>query len=259
MSIINRNLEGKVAIVTGAGGAIGSATAERLVRAGGQVAVADIFGDTAAATVARIEEQGLGGAKAFTLDISDEDQIIAFVKEVAAHFGGIDILHNNAHFNQQFSQGQDKTLLDMTRELWDKSFAVNVRGAMLLSRETIPHMLKRGGGAIVNTSSGASEVPVVDAFIAYGPSKGALESLTRYTAAQYGRQNIRCNAILPGAVLTPGMKQVFTQPQLDAMVSRTMLQRITLPEDIAAGVHFLASDDARQITGQLLRIDAGRI
>ncbi|HKT54213.1 MAG TPA: SDR family oxidoreductase, partial [Caulobacteraceae bacterium] len=167
--------------------------------------------------------------------------------------------HNNAHFNHEFSRGADGTLLQMTTELWDKSFAVNVRGAMLLSREAVPHMLKRGGGAIVNTSSGASEVPSVDARTAYGPSKGALESLTRYVAAQYGAQNIRCNAILPGAVLTPGMQTTFTQSQLDAMVGRTMLQRITMPADIAAGVHFLASDDARQITGQLIRIDAGRL
>ena len=258
MSIVARNLEGKVAIVTGAGGAIGSVSAERLAQAGAQVAVADIHGYTATATVEKITALGLS-AKAFTLDIGEEDQIVRFVAEVAETFGGLDILHNTAHFNQEFSKGRDTTLLEMTGELWDRSFAVNVRGAMLLSREAVPHMLRRGGGAIVNTSSGASENPSVGAFFAYGPSKGALESMTRYIAAQYGAQNIRCNAILPGAVLTPGMQQLFTQDQLEGMVRRTMLQRITLPEDIAAGVHFLASDDARQITGQFIRIDAGRM
>lgn len=258
MSIIAANLEGKVAIVTGGGGAIGSATAERLAQAGALVAVADIHGDTAAATVERITALGLS-ARAYTLDIGEEDQITGFVAEVAETFGGIDILHNNAHFNQEFSKGHDTTLLEMTGDLWDRSFAVNVRGAMLLSRETVPHMMKRGGGAIVNTSSGASENPSVGAFFAYGPSKGALESMTRYIAAQYGSQNIRCNAVLPGAVLTPGMQRLFTPDQLDGMVSRTMLQRITMPADIAAGVHFLVSDDARQITGQFIRIDAGRM
>ena len=257
MSIVPRNLEGKVAIVTGGGGAIGSATAERLGRAGARVAVADIRPEPAEDTAARLTRAGIE-ARAFTLDLASEDQIVAFAQQVAQAFGAIDILHNNAHLSDLFTNGEDGALLDMKAELWDRTFAVNVRGAMLLSREAVPHMLARGGGAIVNTSSGASENPAFDARTAYGPSKAALESLTLYIAAQYGPRNIRCNAILPGAVLTPGMQRVFTQKQLDGMAQGSMLRRITLPEDIAAGVHFLASDDARQITGQLLRINGGK-
>jgi NAD(P)-dependent dehydrogenase (short-subunit alcohol dehydrogenase family) len=129
---------------------------------------------------------------------------------------------------------------------------------MLLSKYAIPHMLQQGGGVIINTSSGASVLPAVDARTAYGPSKAALESLSRYIAMQHGPQNIRCNAILPGVVLTQGMQKLFTPQDLDAMASRTMLQRVCYPEDIAAMAHFLASDDARQITGQLIRVDGGR-
>ncbi len=250
------SLNGKVALVTGGAGAIGTATCKRLARAGAQVAIADLRGDAAERRAATIREEG-GQAAAFAVDLSSEQEIITLAYAVLARFGRIDILHNNAAAAGEVIE-KDGTLLDQTAQLWDATFAVNVRAPMLLCRQVVPHMIAAGGGVIINTSSGASELPSSDARTAYGPSKAALETLTRYIAMQYGAQGIRCNAVLPGVVMTPGMLNMFTSEQLDTMINRTMLRKFNYPEDIAAMVHFLASDDARQVTGQLIRVDGGR-
>jgi NAD(P)-dependent dehydrogenase (short-subunit alcohol dehydrogenase family) len=251
------DLQGKVAIITGGGGAIGSATAERLARAGAAVAIADIREKAAAKVADRLTAEGLA-VRAFAVDLSSEAEIRALVDGAVQAFGRIDILHNNAVALLATFEA-DGMLVDLTAEVWDGAFAVNVRAPMLLAKYVIPHMLRQGdGGVIINTSSGASEAPSADSRAAYGSSKAALNTLTRYIAAQYGAQNIRCNAILPGAVLTRGMEKIFGAEQLDAMAGRTMLRRVSLPEDIAALVHFLVSDAARQITGELVRIDGGR-
>lgn len=249
------SLEGKVALVTGGAGAIGAATCKRLAGAGMKIAVVDVRGNAAAKVASEIGEQG-GEAEPFTADLNSEDEIIALVEAVMARFGRIDVLHNNAVANGVIDKDGD--LLSLTAEVWDNTFAVNARAPMLLCREIVPHMIANGGGVILNTSSGASELPSIDARTAYGPSKGALEVLTRYIALQYGAKSIRCNAILPGVVLTENMKIMFSQEELDAMVGRTMLRKFNLPEDIAAMVLFLASNDARQVTGELIRVDGGR-
>jgi NAD(P)-dependent dehydrogenase (short-subunit alcohol dehydrogenase family) len=252
-------LKGKTAIVTGGAGAIGWATVERLAREGASVAIADIRMDAAAGLADRLVREGLT-AKAFKIDLSQETEIISLVTGVVDAFGRIDILHNNAAINLQEAENGDRTLLDISAKNWDLTFSVNVRGPMLLSKHVIAQMLKQGGGGvIVNMSSGASQVPDPEARIAYGSSKAAIETLTRYTAAQYGPQEIRCNAILPGVVMTPGMREMFTAAQLGAMTGRTMLKRACEPEDIAAMVCFLVSDDARQITGELVRVNGGVI
>jgi NAD(P)-dependent dehydrogenase (short-subunit alcohol dehydrogenase family) len=252
-------LKGKTAIVTGGAGAIGWATVERLAREGASVAIADIRMDAAAGLADRLVREGLT-AKAFKIDLSQETEIISLVTGVVDAFGRIDILHNNAAINLQEAENGDRTLLDISAKNWDLTFSVNVRGPMLLSKHVIAQMLKQGGGGvIVNMSSGASQAPDPEARIAYGSSKAAIETLTRYTAAQYGPQKIRCNAILPGVVMTPGMREMFTAEQLGAMTGRTMLKRACEPEDIAAMVCFLVSDDARQITGELVRVNGGVI
>jgi NAD(P)-dependent dehydrogenase (short-subunit alcohol dehydrogenase family) len=248
-------LNGKVALVTGGAGAIGSATCKRLASSGVKVAVVDIRGEAADKVATAIVADG-GEAAGFAADLNSEDEIIALVDAVIARFGRIDILHNNAAAIDAFEK--DGTLLSLTSEIWDKTFAVNVRAPMLLCRQVVPQMIENGGGVIINTSSGASELPSIEARTAYGPSKAALETLTRYIAMQYGQQGIRANAILPGVVMTPGMKVMFKQEELDAIISRTMMRRFNYPEDIAAMVHFLASDDARQVTGELIRVDGGR-
>jgi NAD(P)-dependent dehydrogenase (short-subunit alcohol dehydrogenase family) len=257
--VSGRNLEGRVAIITGGGGAIGSATAERMARAGALVAVADIREGAAGRVADCLKGEGLT-VEAFKVDLREEAQIRTLADDVVRRFGRIDILHNNAAINLQEAENGDRTLLDISAKNWDLTFSVNVRGPMLLSKHVIAQMLKQGGGGvIVNMSSGASQVPDPEARIAYGSSKAAIETLTRYTAAQYGPQKIRCNAILPGVVMTPGMREMFTAEQLGAITGRTMLKRACEPEDIAAMVCFLVSDDARQITGELVRVNGGVI
>jgi NAD(P)-dependent dehydrogenase (short-subunit alcohol dehydrogenase family) len=246
--VSGRNLEGRVAIITGGGGAIGSATAERMARAGALVAVADIREGATGQVADRLQGEGLT-VEAFKVDLREAAQIRTLVDDVVRRFGRIDILHNNAAAIFDKGDGADLTLLDVSAEVWDATFAVNVRAPMLLSKYVIEQMRRQG----------ASQIASPEARTAYGSSKAALETLTRYVAAQYGPQNIRCNAILPGVVLTKGMEVMFTAEQLDAMVGRTMLKRICLPEDIAAMAHFLVSDDARQITGELVRVNGGNM
>jgi NAD(P)-dependent dehydrogenase (short-subunit alcohol dehydrogenase family) len=252
---LERNLEGRVAIITGGAGAIGSAASERLARAGATMAIADKNGAAAAKLAAALTGEGLS-AKAFEVDLASEAEILKLVSDVVQTFGRVDILLNNAAHNVI---DDDLTLLEINSTIWDQAFAVNVRAAMLMSQAVVRQMLEQGtGGVIVNTSSGAAEMPAIDARTAYGPSKAALNVLTQYVAMQYGGKNIRCNAILPGVIFTPGMQKLFTQEQLDGMISATMLQRMNYPDDVAAMMHFLVSDDARQVTGQLIRVDGGR-
>lgn len=254
-SMNRQRLDGKVAIVTGGAGAIGTATCRRLAEAGAAVAIADIRGDAAERRAETIREAG-GAAEGFAVDLASEAAIADLVQAVMKRFGRIDILHNNAAAS---IIDRDLALLDLTAEVWDTTFAINVRAPMLMAKAVIPHMIaNENGGVIINTSSGASELPDAHARTAYGPSKSALETLTRYIAIQYGPQGVRCNAILPGVVMTPGMQKMFAAEQLDAMIGKTMLRRFNLPEDIAAMVHFLVSDDARQVTGELIRVDGGR-
>lgn len=251
-SKVNRgNLNGKVAIITGGGGGIGSATAERLAQAGATIAVADIDKAAADATVNSLQQKGFSAA-AFTTDMASETQIKALVADAVKVFGRVDILHNNAVLNDPVIYRQDRTLLDMDAENWDKIFAVNVRGPMLLSKYVIPHMIAQGGGVIVNMSSGASTHGLPDKLTAYGSTKGALNTLTLYTAVQYGEQNIRCNALVCGAILTKGLKKLYSAEQIQEMERGNTMRRSTLAEDVAAMVHFLVSEDARQVTGQLL-------
>jgi NAD(P)-dependent dehydrogenase (short-subunit alcohol dehydrogenase family) len=249
--VANANLTGKVALITGAGGGIGSATAERLARAGATVMLTDINGEAVQAVTERLSSEGLS-VRALVADLSQESEIIALVRDTLAAFGKIDILHNNAANGMP---GQDLTILDVASEVWDKIFAINVRAPMLLCKHVLPGMIDRGeGGVIVNTSSQAAEVGQADSLTSYGSSKGALNSLTRYVAAQMGKHKIRCNAISLGVVLTDGLRKLLPQEHIDAMSRMSVLGRASEPQDIAAVVHFLASDDAQLITGRIWQI-----
>ncbi|HKQ83347.1 MAG TPA: SDR family oxidoreductase [Steroidobacteraceae bacterium] len=249
----NTGLAGKVAVITGGGGGIGSATALRLARAGASVAVVDLLREAAQATVDAIRKEG-GTASAFNVDLEQIGQIYKLVEDVVTTFGRIDILHNNAVLNDPVIYPQDRKLADIKVEHWDKIFAVNVRAPMLLSKLAIPHMIAQGGGVIINMSSGASTKGLPDMLTAYGSSKGALNTLTLYTAAQYGNQKIRCNALVCGAVLTPSLRKLFTKEQVEQMARASLTGRPNVAEDIAKFIHFLVSDDAEQITGQLYPI-----
>jgi NAD(P)-dependent dehydrogenase (short-subunit alcohol dehydrogenase family) len=250
-----KSLEGRVAIVSGSGANIGEACARALARAGAAVVLADINTKGAEAVARDLEKSGCV-AMAHPLDLAQEGSIQSLVQSVVARFGRIDILHNNAADTRPEQMGADASVLTMESSVWDRAFAVNTRGTMLMIKHVAPHMIAAGGGSIINTSTGVSILG--DVFNpAYSSSKGAINSLTRNVAAQLGRQNIRCNAVLPGLVLTPQARQMMTQDQLSMIQRHVILPRPGTPEDIAGAVVFLASDAASFVTGQIISVDGG--
>ena len=199
-------LRGKVAIVTGAGSGIGEATARLMAREGASVVVADIDG-----VAAKWVAGELTSAMAAEVDVSNEAHIVHMMELAIETFGGIDILHNNATDSKTNATDIDIVTLDM--ELFDRLVAVNLKSVVMACKHAIPHMLARGGGAIVNTAS-------IEAFVGrgvravYGASKAGVVLLTKAVAAQYGARGIRCNAVAPGLVLTPAVKLTSTHNSL---------------------------------------------
>jgi NAD(P)-dependent dehydrogenase (short-subunit alcohol dehydrogenase family) len=248
-----QRLTGKVAIVTGGGGGIGAAVVARLVQEGGRVAVADLFEDRARSAAAP------HGDRAITVpfDAADAHSVKALIERTVAHFGRLDILHNNAALTDPERQQQDTTATDIPLEIWNATLTVNLTGYMLGCKYAIPHMIAGGGGSIINTASGSGVAGDL-ARIAYGSSKGAIIAMTKYVATQYGRQNIRCNAIAPGVVLTPALEA--TVPGLKELIARHVLTpRFGTPADIAALVAYLASDESGYITGESIGINGGSL
>lgn len=250
-------LKGKVAIVTGAtwvsdGGVnIGGATAEELVSQGAKVVVADINGEGAADLAARINASYEGAALATSTDVREESELRTLVARTLQEFGKIDILINNAGV----FRGDDGLVGDLDVLVWDDVIAVNVRGAMLLTKLVIPHMIENGGGSIVNTSSTHSFAGDIR-LSAYGASKSAVNALTMYTATQYGASGIRCNAVCPGTTLSPPAQKL---PDSSRRVyeRHTMNPGLSRPSDLARVLAFLASDASSGINGSIIRSDGG--
>lgn len=247
-----RGLNGKIAIVTGGAGRIGRAVVARLVEEGVRTVVADInladAQDVAAAHGAM--------AHAIAFDAADEQSVRALVDATVERFGGLDILHNNAAFVNLGEMGVDTTALETPLDLWDMTMNVNVRSYFVACAQALPHMIARGGGAIINTSSGSGHRGD-DVRIAYGTSKGAVSALTLYIAAQHGKQGVRCNAIAPGMIADDRLRVMV--PKLVALNERhNLVPRVGVPDDIASLVAFLASDESAYITGQVITIDGGQ-
>jgi NAD(P)-dependent dehydrogenase (short-subunit alcohol dehydrogenase family) len=250
-------LASKVAIVTGSAAGIGRASAVRLAKDGASVVIADINPDGSDETVAMIESAG-GTAISVPTDIGEPDQILALVARTVERFGTIDILHNNAADTSAQGVGRDKDLLAITSDLWDRTLAVNLRGPMLVCRATIPVMRRGGGGSIINTTS-VSGMTGDLIYTAYGVSKAGLIVLTKYIATQYGKDGIRCNAISPGVIITSDSpdKAAANVDNLANYSVNVLLPNLGVPDDIAGVVSFLASSDARFITGENIRVDGG--
>jgi len=244
-------LEGKVAIVTGGGGGIGSAVGRRLASEGAKVAFADLFEDSARKAAEPLGEAGM----AIQFDAGDPSSIEAMVERTVERFGRLDILHNNAAMTDPEKHPRDTDAVTIPVEIWDEIMDINVRGYLLGCKYAIPHMIRGGGGSIVNTASNSGTAGDL-ARIAYGSSKGAIITMTKYIATQHGRQNIRCNSVSPGVVLTPALEA--TVPGLKEIIKRHILTpEFGTPDDIAALVAFLASDESRYITGENISISGG--
>jgi NAD(P)-dependent dehydrogenase (short-subunit alcohol dehydrogenase family) len=247
---------GRVAIVTGGGGNIGRATARLLAAEGASVTVADLAEDAAAAAVADIDADG-GTARVQVTDVTDADAVAALVRDTVVAYGGLDILHNNAAAIAL--NGRDQDVVTMDLDTWQEVLAVNLTGPMLGCRYAIPAMLERGGGAIVNTASAAAFYGSTT-LAAYGTSKAGLVALTRYVATAYGDRGIRCNAVAPGVVVDRATQDALGGPMGDTLRRYTtshLVGRLGYPEEIAAAVAYLASDDGAFVTGETLRVDGG--
>lgn len=246
-----RRLENKIAFITGGAGGIGSASAERFIAEGAKVTVADINGDAARALAERLGPD----AHAVAIDIADEASIIAALADTVAHFGGLDILFNNAALTDAATMAQDSDVTTIPLDVWNRTLQVNATGYMLCARHAIPLMRLRGGGVIVNTASGSGMLADV-ARVAYGASKAAVISLTQYIATQHGKDRIRCNAFAPGPVVTPVSQSMAAD--LFQIISRHMpMGELGTPADAAALAAFLACDDSRYINGQTIIMDGG--
>lgn len=244
-------LDGKVAIITGGAGGIGRSTAIRLAAEGASVVVADLDLTGAQAVVDELDTEGL----AIEFDATDVDSTQQVVTRTVERFGGLDILHNNVGVTAR-AWSTDSTLLETDIDWWDLTWEVNVRSFVVITKAAIPHMIERGGGSIINMSSMAGDQGS-PGLIAYGVSKAAVAHLTRYIAVQYGKQNVRCNTIAPGVIATPQLLE--NAPDLPAETLQTLPHtRVGEPEDVAALVAFLASDEAQFINGDTIHIDGGQ-
>ena len=248
-------VDGKVAIVTGGAGGIGAATARELAVEGASVAVVDIDGDGAVRVSDGIRESG-GAAIGLQADLSEEDEVNAAVRAAVAHFGRLDVLHNNAALTESDFLARDTRVTELDLEVWERTMAVNLRSQMLTCKHAVPEMVRGGGGSIVNMSSGAS-LKGDRTRTAYGVSKAGVNTLTMYVAAGHGKHGVRVNTVVPGLILTDAVRSHLTEDMLEGLGRSTLTPYLGEPDDIAHLVVFLASDESRYITGQMITIDGG--
>ncbi|MCF8534496.1 MAG: SDR family oxidoreductase [Reyranella sp.] len=246
-------LKDKVAVITGGASGIGEATVRTLASFGVKVMIADV--DMARADALAAELTCVGAEViACRADILVEDDIRGMIEAAVSHFGGLDILHNNAGIPRTIAP--DCEVVDLPVDWFHKTIDGHLTSAMLGCKYAIPHMITRGGGAIVNTSSSAANDATVD-LPSYSVAKAGLHQLTREIAATYGRNNIRCNAVVPGAVMTARGRATLTPEMFELFAVNTALPRLAHAQDIANVVAFLASDMAGMITGQAIPVDGG--
>jgi NAD(P)-dependent dehydrogenase (short-subunit alcohol dehydrogenase family) len=253
---VTGKLEGKVALITGAGSGIGRASAELFSAEGAAVAVVDLREDAAKETADTITAAG-GTAVALAADVTDAHAIEAAVARTVDELGRLDVVYNNAGI------GSSGSVADAAESDWDLCLGVNAKGTFLTSRAAVPHLDANGGGAIVNQGSVAALVGVPN-FAAYCAAKGAVVALTKSMAVDLAPRGIRVNVICPGTVFTPLMEPMLTArgggdmaKGLAMTVTKYPIGRLGTPEEIARVALFLASDDASFVTGSTFAADGG--
>lgn len=250
-----RGLTDKVVVIAGGGSGIGEATAIRLAEEGARVVVGDLATDNAESVAAGIRGSG-GNAVACGFDISIDESVAALMAAAVDEFGGVDLLHANAADMTEAAILSDTDALDVDLAVFDRTIAVNLRGFLLCTRHAIPRMLERGGGAIVYTSSATAHVGEPQR-PSYGISKSGINALMRHVSARWGREGIRANCVAPGMVLSKTLLENSEPEFRDFALSLGRVDRLGEPEDIAAAVAFLMSDDAGWITAQVISVDGG--
>jgi len=252
-----RGLDGKVAVVAGGAGGIGTATSIRLAEEGARVVVGDLDEQSAVGVAEEIARRG-GEAVPHRCDISVEDDVARVIARAVDEFGGVDILHANAADLSPATIGADSDIAEIDLAVFDRTMQVNMRGHFLCARHVIPELLKRGGGAVVFTSSvaafaGEPERP------AYAMTKSANHALVRHIASRWGKDGIRANAVAPGLVVTASVRDSLNAGFRERVLRSSRSPRFGTPEDIAAMVAFLASDDGEWINGQVFNVDGGAV
>ncbi len=251
---MTRLLEGKAALVTGASSGIGRATALVFAREGAKVVVADVVVAGGEETVRLIKTVG-GEAVFVKADVSKAAEVEAMVNTAVAAYGRLDCAHNNAGI-----EGAMSTTTDYAEEDWDRVIRINLKGVWLCMKSEIAQMLKQGGGAGVNTASGAGLVGLAN-MSAYVASKHGVIGLTKTAALEYAKAGIRVNAVCPGVIQTPMVARVTgRQPQLaEALVAAEPVGRVGQPEEIAEAVVWLCSEAASFVTGHAMAVDGGYV
>jgi len=243
-------LDGKVAVITGAGGGMGREAALLFCEEGAQVCVADVDADAAEKTAA-----DAGDAFAIRVDVSDSDSVREMYEQTAERYGGIDVLYNNAGI----SPPDDDSILVTEPDAWQRVQDVNTKGVYLCCKHGIPHLLERGGGSVINVASFVALVGAATSQISYTASKGAVLALSRELAVQFARQGIRVNALCPGPVETPLLLRIFGDDPAAYERRRIHLPmgRLAKPREIVNAALFLASDESSYVNGATFLVDGG--
>lgn len=250
-------LEGKVAIVTGAGSGIGRASAEAFAREGARVVVADLSESNALETAAKIGEGG-GEAETAIGDVTDSADAEAMVRAAVDRYGQLDVLLNSAGITSRHGSLRDAS----PEEAWDKVIDINLKGTWMVSWHAVPEMERSGGGSIVNLASTMAlvgyPVGIGDGFNPYPPSKGGVLQFTRTLALAYARKGIRVNCLCPGYIATSLTEDLRANDETRRLtLDRTPMGRYGQPEEVANAALFLASDESSFITGSPLIVDGG--
>jgi NAD(P)-dependent dehydrogenase (short-subunit alcohol dehydrogenase family) len=249
---VTARLDGKVAVITGAGSGIGRVSAGLFASEGAAVVVVDAVADAARQTADEITAQG-GRAVAVTADVSDTFQVSDMV-EAAIRFGGLHVLFNNAGIFPD----DDGGVLDTPTDTWDRVMAVNLKGVWLCCKGALPAMLEGGGGSIVNVASFVALMGAATAQVAYTASKGGVLSFTRELAVQYARSGIRANTLCPGPIETPLLSELLSDPERrQRRMVHIPMGRLGRPDEVARAALFLASDESSFMTGSALVVDGG--
>lgn len=247
-------LKGKSCLITGAGSGMGRLAAVHFAREGASVALCDFRADALEQTALLVSREG-GKALCVTGDVSKDADVRRMVADAAKAFGKLDVLYNNAGI----FPSDDHSVVDTEEAVWDKVYAVNVKGIYLVCKHGIPELLKAGGGSIINIASFVALVGCSVPQDAYTASKGAVIALTKSLAVQFGPQKIRSNAICPGPIETPLLTEwLLKEPAEKAKrLNRIPMGRFGKPEDIVSMALYLASDESSWTNGAALVVDGG--
>ena len=244
-------LDGKVCVITGAGGGMGREAAVVFTEEGAKVCVADVDLEIAEETVSLCS----GDAFALRVNVANEDDVRSMFEETAGRYGGIDVLYNNAGI----SPPDDASVLDTTVDAWQRVQDVNTKGVFLCCKHGIPHLLARGGGSVINVASFVAILGAATSQISYTASKGAVLAISRELAVQFARQGIRVNALCPGPVETPLLLAIYGDDQ-SAFARRQIhwpTGRLGRPREIVNAALFLASDESSFVNGATFVVDGG--